>query len=136
MINTQINGILLSQMGVALLSGSYSELMKPASLKSFIENDDPAKDGIEIDILSFPKQQSRDLTLKFLVYGDTRELFLSRRKTFLDLLYSGIVTLYVPELGESYRLLYKSVTQYGNYRTNACEMAVKFKEPDPTNRTP
>lgn len=134
MTNVQMNGVLLSDIGVTLLSGAYGELLTPSPLKSYIENDDPTKDGVQIDTLTIPKQKSRDLTLKFLIRGDSVEQFAERYSTFVNMLYGGEVALFVPDMGMYFHLLYTSVTQYGNYRLNACEMAVKFKEPDPTNR--
>lgn len=135
MTNVQINGTLLSDMGVTLLSGAYAELMTPAPLKSYIENDDPNKDGVQIDQLLTPKKKARELTLKFLIRGSSKDEFMARYNWFVSILHSGIVTIYVADFEQYFRLLYLSVTQYGNYRLNACEMAVKFKEPDPTNRT-
>lgn len=134
MTNVQMNGVLLSDIGVTLLSGAYGELLTPSPLKSYIENDDPTKDGVQIDTLTIPKQKSREVTLKFLVKGSSKADFLAKRTAFVNLLYQGVVTLYVPDIEDYFHLIYMSVTQYGNYRLNACEMAVKFKEPDPTNR--
>lgn len=129
-----INGTALADMGVILLQGAYAELMAPAETKDFVENDDPTKHGVEIDTLLSPKLKKRDVTLRFLVKGNSEEDFLTKYHVFLDLLYSGHIELEVPDLGACFRLIYRAKTKYANYRLNACEMAVKFTEPDPTNR--
>ena len=134
MTNVQMNGVLLSNIGVTLLSGAYGELLTPAPLKDYIENDDPTKDGVQIDTLVTPKQKSRDLTLRFLIQGNSVAQFAERYSAFVNMLYGGEVELFVPDIGMYFHLLYTSVTKYGNYRLNACEVAVKFREPDPTNR--
>lgn len=134
MTKVTINGTLLSDLGVVLLSGAYAELMTPAPMKNYIENDDPTKDGVAVDTVAMPKRKAREITLKFLIKGDTKEQFIARRETFLNMLYQGEITLYVPDIEEYFHLLYVSVTQYGNYQLSACNMAVKFKEPDPTRR--
>lgn len=135
MTNILINGNPLTDMGVVMLAGSYAELMKPAQVKNYIENDDPNKHGVEVDATNPPKLKQRELTLKFLIQGDSKAQFLQRKAAFENMLYQGAVTLYVPDMEEYFHLLYVTVTQYGNYRLNACNMAVKFKEPDPTNRS-
>lgn len=129
-----LNGTTLTSMGVTLLQGAYAELLQPAAVKTYIENDDPTKNGIQIDTLMTPKQDKRDLTLRFLVQGSSESDFLAKYNAFIAELQTGYVELYIPDLLSKYRLLYRSCTKYANYRLHACEVAIKFTEPDPSNR--
>ena len=119
-----INNKPLSTMGVAMLSGAYAALLTPPSLKEFVENDDPDS----------PVVNERDVTLTFLIKGTSQEAFLSNYAAFVAELHKGTVTLYVPDLGNTYNLLYSNSTQFENYRLNACKLAVKFREPNPADR--
>ena len=131
-----INGKLLSSMGATLLSGAHTALLTPTSLKDFVENDDPLKPGVEVIIPDTPVVKERDVTLTFLIQGNTKSLFLQNYTAFVAELYGGLVTLYVPDLGNTYRLVYSNSTQFENYRLNACKLAVKFREINPANRAP
>lgn len=134
MTNVTLNGTLLSNMGITLLSGAYAALLTPPSMKNYITNDDPTKDGISVDETHIPKRKDRDVTLTFLIKGSDKADFLNKLSTFTEVLYGGSIELYVPDLEAKYRLLYSSSTQFANYMLNACKLSVKFKEPDPTNR--
>lgn len=133
-----INGILLSGMGVSLIRGGYAALLTPASLKDFVENDDPLKDGTEviteIDEESVAVIKERDVTLTFFIEGNSRANFLSNYSSFVNLLQKGLIKLYVPDLGQTFHLIYSSATQYDNFLLTACKMAVKFREPNPADR--
>lgn len=128
-----INGKPLSQFGATMLSGAYAELMTPASLKSFLENKDRSKDGTDV-FISNPRQDEKEVTLNFIITGSSQAEYISRYNAFLSELYTGQVSLFVEDLNQTFRLLYLSVTKFGNYRLHACEIAVKFREPNPTNR--
>lgn len=138
-----INGVVLSAIGATLLSGSYASLLTPAPLKDFVENDDPLKDGTDVivpgtngeDDTTIPKVKERDVTLTFLIQGATKSTFLANYSVFVAQLHKGAVTLTVPELNATYHLLYSNSTQFDNYRLNACKLAVKFREPNPANRS-
>lgn len=136
-----LNGIALSTMGTTLLSGSYASLLTPAPLKDFVENDDPLKDGTDVIVpgtegdLTTPKIKERDVTLTFLIQGVTKSDFLSNYSAFVAQLHKGAVDLTITELNSTYHLLYSNSTQFDNYRLNACKIAVKFREPNPSNRS-
>lgn len=129
-----INNKPLSTMGVAMLSGAYAALLTPPSLKEFVENDDPTQNGIDIIVPDSPVVNERDVTLTFLIKGTSQEAFLSNYAAFVAELHKETVTLYVPDLGNTYNLLYSNSTQFENYRLNACKLAVKFREPNPADR--
>ena len=129
-----INGKPLSQFGATMLSGAYAELMTPAPLKSFLENKDRSKDGTDV-FISNPRQDEKEVTLNFIITGSSQAEYISRYNAFLSELYTGQVSLFVEDLNQTFRLLYSSVTKFGNYRLHACEIALKFREPNPTNRS-
>lgn len=134
MTDPTLNRIPLSTIGVTMLAGSYQALLAPTALKDFVENDDPLKNGVEV-IVQNPVLKERDVTLTFLVKGSDEPSFFQNYNRFIAELYKGNVELYIPDLGQYYRLLYRNSTQYENYQLNACKMAVKFREPNPANRS-
>lgn len=135
-----INGVALASMGATLLSGAYAELLAPPSLKDFVENNDPLKDGTEVIVpgtdgendTSTPKLKERDVTLTFLIQGDSKAEFFTNYAAFVAMLHKGRVNLSVPELNRYFYLIYSNSTQFANYMLNACKLAVKFREPIPT----
>lgn len=134
MSNITINGTPLSQFGAILLNGGYGNLLLPAPVKDYVTNDDPLKNGTQVDTTHIPSIKERDVTLTFLLRGDSVEDFMAKRQAFLAELYKGFVVLNVPDLGQTFHLLFRSCTQYENYRISGCKLAVQFNEPDPTNR--
>ena len=136
-----INGVSLASMGTTLLSGAYSALLTPPALKDFVENNDPLKDGTEVivpgtdgkDDTSTPKIKERDVTLTFLIQGDSETAFLDNYNAFVAMLHRGMINLYIPELERNFSLIYRNSTQFANYMLNACKLAVKFREPNPTS---
>lgn len=138
-VDITINGKRLSDMGVSLNRGGYAALMIPSPLKEWIENEDPRKNGTDVITHidgkpACPMLKERDVTLTFFISGDDEADFLSKYTAFTELLYSGIIDLYVPDLNKTYHLLYSNSTQYDNYLMKACRLSVKFREPNPANR--
>lgn len=138
-----INGVSLASMGTTLLSGAYSALLTPPALKDFVENNDPLKDGTEVIVpgtdgendTSTPKLKERDVTLTFLIQGDSDSEFFDNYKAFVAILHRGMITLSIPELNRNFSLIYSSSTQFANYMLNACKLAVKFREPNPISNS-
>lgn len=128
-----INRIPLRSIGVTMLAGAYSALLTPAPLKDYVKNDDPTKPGTDV-LVNNPVVGERDVTLTFLIEGANRESFLSNYNAFVSELHKGEVVLYVLDLNLFFHLLYSNSTQFENYRLNACKLAVKFNEPNPSNR--
>ena len=130
-----INRIPLRSIGVTLLAGAYTALLTPPPLKDFVKNDDPTKPGTDV-LVNNPVVSERDVTLIFLIEGESKSAFLSNYKAFISELQKGKVVLYIPDLNWYFHLLYSNSTQFENYRLNACKIAVKFNEPNPTYRIP
>lgn len=137
-----INGSDAFAMGIAMGDGFLDALETPVPIKPLVENDDPTKDGKEViveDSAGRPvtKLQARDVTLAFVVFGDTVAERQQRYRDFLALLYKGKVTICVPPEGaEVYNLIYKSNSGQFNISASrkTCTVAVKFNEPNPANR--
>lgn len=126
-------------MGVHLEKGAYAALLTPAPLKDFIENNDPTKNGTEVlthkaNGESLARVAEREVTLTFLINGDNEADFLAKYQAFVNLLNDGKITLYIEDLQRTFTLIYANATQYDNYRLKACKLAVKFREPNPSNR--
>lgn len=130
-----INRIPLQSIGVTLLAGAYTALLTPPPLKDFVKNNDPTKPGTDV-LVNNPVISERDVTLTFLIEGKSKSAFLSNYKAFISELHKGEVVLYIPDLNWYFHLLYSNSTQFENYRLNACKIAVKFNEPNPTYRIP
>lgn len=134
-----INGTSLSSLGVSLEKGGYAALLLPAPLKDFVQNNDPTKNGTEVltetaDGTSLARIAERDVTLTFLITGDTQSDFLANYSAFISILQGGPINLNISDVGLTFRLIYRNATQYDNYRLKACKLAVRFREPNPANR--
>ena len=122
--------------GVNMESSFLSELLTPAPMKDYIENESRLEHGKRV-IVSSPKVQSRTLTLTFRIIGNTESEFKSRYSSFVAALQSGVITLKVPKLGnETYKLLYKKSTSFAlNLLRTTCKLSVSFEEPNPNDRS-
>lgn len=132
-----INGSDAYAKGIAMGDDFLGNILSPSSLKSFVENDDPTKNGKEVIYPQTPKLASRDLTLTFTIFGNTTIEHLTNYKNFVALLQKGEISLSIPALGtEVYHLTY--VGDSGSYMIEADRLAsrltVKFNEPNPADR--
>lgn len=122
--------------GVNMGKGFLDALEEPVGLKGYIANDNKLKDGVEYcDMI--PKVNERQVTLTFTITGANQNDYRAKRKAFLNELYSGNISLKVPEADdEVYHLKYKDST--GAYAHNLeltfCKIGIKFIEPNPKNR--
>ena len=134
-----INGLdAYTTWGINMGDGFIDALTEPLSLKGFVTNESQRMPGKQIAWTGALCLKPRDVTLTFVVEGNTPDVFRQRRNAFLSLLYnSGIITLNVPALGtENYRLFYKGKgSSYGmNLARTACKMSLKFEEINPADR--
>lgn len=132
-----INGSDAYAKGIAMGDDFLGNILSPSSLKSFVENDDPTKNGKEVIYPQTPKLASRDLTLTFTIFGNTTTEHLTNYKNFVALLQKGEISLSIPALGtEVYHLTY--VGDSGSYMIEADRLAsrltVRFNEPNPADR--
>ena len=119
---------------VAMGNGFIENLLVPAGLKEFIENESRLENGKRV-ITTSPKVSSRDVTLTFNIHGDSTSEYLSNYAAFVAVLQSGTVRIRVPSINMTFNLIYKKSSSFniGMARMDS-SLAVKFEEPDPTNR--
>lgn len=119
---------------VAMGDGFIENLLLPAGMKDFIENESRLENGKKV-VFNSPKVASREVTLTFNIHGDTTSEYISNYKAFVSALQAGKVTVRVPAVGMTFTLVYKKSTSFalGRSRMNS-RLAVKFEEPDPTDR--
>ncbi|MCD8265571.1 MAG: hypothetical protein LUC33_00305 [Prevotellaceae bacterium] len=125
-----------TEYGVNMGEGFISALLTPAAPKSLVESDCRLEDGKVVLTDTENHIDSRDVTLPFTVMGMTTAEYDANQRKFLELLYTGTLTLRVPPLGdEVYRLVYQKSSSYAqNTARTICKVSVKFTEPDPTDR--
>lgn len=131
-----INGAdALTTYGICMGKGFADALLAPASPKEYAESKSRLRHGKTI-LTDNVRLDSRDLTLMFYIKGNSAADFKAKRTAFLNALYKGDMTISVPSLGtEVYHLVYKKSSSYGHSMSGLfCKVAVKFDEPNPTNR--
>lgn len=128
-----LNGLPLSDFGAAMLKGGYAELMRPAEMKDWIYNDIPSMNGIQYIAPSSPKVKEREVSLTFVIKGDTDADFMMNYARFVEELMRGTCVLVVPALSQTFSLKYDACTSFDNIDLKCCKLAVKFTEPNPRN---
>ncbi len=131
MAEITINKSQLSKYGAMMLAGSYNSLLTPPQLKEWVTNIPVDGDGTEYIEPDTSYVQERSVSLIFGIKGETKEDFLNKYQQFIVELQSGIIDLYVPDLGRHYHLKYEGCTTFDHYNLTACKIAVKFTEPNP-----
>lgn len=119
---------------VAMGESFIENLLLPAGNKDFIENESRLENGKRV-ITTNPKVASRDVTLTFNIHGDTTTEYLANYAAFVAVLQAGTVKIRVPAINMVFNLIYKKSTSFniGRARMDS-SLAVKFEEPDPTDR--
>lgn len=119
---------------VAMGESFIENLLLPAGNKDFIENESRLENGKRV-ITTNPKVASRDVTLTFNVHGDTTTEYLSNYVAFVAVLQAGAVKIRVPAIKMTFNLIYNKANSFniGRARMDS-SLAVKFEEPDPTDR--
>lgn len=123
------------QWKVAMGNGFIENLLVPAGIKDFIENESRLENGKRV-ITTNPKVSSRDVTLTFNIHGDTTTEYLSNYAAFVAILQAGVVKIRVPAINMTFNLIYKKSSSFniGRARMDS-SLSVKFEEPDPTDRS-
>lgn len=122
------------QWKVAMGNGFIENLLVPAGNKEFIENESRLEDGKRV-ITTNPKVASRDVTLTFNIHGDSTSEYLSNYAAFVAILQAGAVKIRVPAINMTFYLIYKKSNSFNIGRTRMdSSLAVKFEEPNPTDR--
>lgn len=132
-----IDGVALSSIGVHMGDSFISTLMTPATLKDFATNDARTRNGVQI-LTSSPRRSSRDLSLTFIICGDTPEELTANEAKFYELIGNIRVGLFVPAVSEeaTFWLTYtgKNVTYSIDLARTVSKFTGKFTEADPTSR--
>ena len=139
-LHIALNGNDIDMYHLVALEGTLNALMKPATYKKAVTNENAAVDGTMI--LSAPsvrKVDKRTISIPFLL----RSVSLVDLQQELDNLAAvlvagkdntGINELYVQELNRYYRLYYDSMSSYANFGLDGyARVTLKFTEINPTN---
>ena len=139
-LHIALNGNDIEMYHLTALDGTLNALMKPATYKKAVTNENAAVDGTMI--LSAPsvrKKDKRTISMPFLL----RSVSLVDLQQELDNLAAvlvagkdntGINELYVQELNRCYRLYYDSMSSYANFGLDGyARVTLKFTEINPTN---
>ena len=133
-----IDGKELTSIGVYMGDGFLDALLTPPTLKEFAQNDARTKDGVQL-LFTPPKVAAREVTLPFIVCGDTPLERAQNMSNFLKLLRNIPIGLYAPKVSsdECYWLAYtgKSVTFSIDLSRTASKFSGRFNEYNPTYRT-
>lgn len=124
-----------TEWGISMADGFIEKILIPPPMKSVIENESRLEHGKRI-IPSELKISFRDVTLTFHIQGGADTVYMSRYKSFLNELQSGMMNIRIPKLGnEVYKLLYVKATSFNqNYNRTSSKLVVKFEEPNPMDR--
>lgn len=129
-----------STWGVVLEAGSYARFLSGSNMKPYTTNHSRSIDG-KIVSMKNPRLADRDLTIVF-IFTKTSTSFISRYNSFISTLRNGQKVgmetfpnnIEVPELGQTFKLIYLGDLNMENYNLEVAKVAVKFNEPNPTDR--
>ncbi len=114
-----------------LEDGAFNNLMLPAPMKDYIENNSRLAHGEEI-LDTAVKIDKRDIKIVF-CFNTTESNIYALYSSFVNTLQSGKISLYVEDLGITFYLYYRKSTDFNSINGFA-KLAVTFTEPNPTNR--
>lgn len=118
---------------------NYNELLKPPAMKSYTAVSFREQDGENLpEELPSPCFEARDVTLYFAIISETKAGLIANYAAFFSLLKSGWLNICVPELNRTYKMYYKSCTNFDQLTylegeaVYASRFKVKFREPKPS----
>jgi hypothetical protein len=118
--------------------GNLSALLKPPTMKPYVAVSFREEDGERLPArLPSPTFEAREFDLQFAIVAGSTAEFLRRYTAFVEMLRSGWLTIRVAEVPKTFRVYYKSSTDFGQLTplgngTVAGKIKVKFREPNPT----
>jgi hypothetical protein len=139
-LHISLNGNDIEMYHLTALDGTLNALMKPATYKKAVTNENAAVDGTMI--LSAPsvrKVDKRTISLPFLLRSVSLVDLQQELDNLAEVLVAGkdntgINELYVHELNRCYRLYYDSMSSYANFGLDGyARVTLKFTEINPTN---
>ena len=128
-----INNRDISSWGASFSKGAYEALLKPASVKENVRNESRLEDGVREDTGNV-RLNERTVNVPFWISGTSESDYLAKYEAFLEEVTSGLITLKVPALKKTYKLIYSDCASYGHYNLTKGKIILKFKEPNPTDR--
>lgn len=139
-LHIALNGNDIDMYHLTALDGTLNALMKPATYKKAVTNENAAVDGTMI--LSSPsvrKMDKRIISLPFMLRSVSLVDLQQELDNLAEVLVAGkdntgINELYVHELNRCYRLYYDSMSSYANFGLDGyARVTLKFTEINPTN---
>lgn len=139
-LHIALNGNDIEKYHLTALDGTLNALMKPATYKKAVTNENAAVDGTMI--LSAPsvrKMDKRTISLPFLLRSVSLVDLQQELDNLAEVLVAGkdntgINELYVHELNRCYRLYYDSMSSYANFGLDGyARVTLKFTEINPKN---
>lgn len=135
MADLTINGLdALDRYGAHMGSGFISTLLSVGSYKQMPTSNSRLENGKRYVVVS-PKIDSRDITLTFVIIGDTPSNAVERLNLFIGEM-TGRVDICIPPIGKyKWHLIVQGVTNITTRgRRLLYEVSVKLSEPNPCNR--
>lgn len=117
-----------------LIDDSHVNLLIEGDNKDFIENDQRSQPGKQV-LVSNVQPKDREIDLTFLIECDTMQDFLSKYRSFMSVVKSGVINLRIPVFGETYKLIYRTSIGLDPFAGGKkAKVIVRFNEPNPTDR--
>ena len=139
-LHISLNGNDIEMYHLTALDGTLNALMKPATYKKAVTNENAAVDGTMI--LSAPsvrKMDKRTISIPFLLRSVSLVDLQQELDNLAEVLVAGkdntgINELYIYELNRCYCLYYDSMSSYANFGLDGyARVTLKFTEINPTN---
>lgn len=123
-----------TEWGVVTTLNTLGALLAFPALKEMPEFSSRLEGGSRIDTEN-PLPDAREITLEIQLTAATPALFYSRLEALRSELGKGSFTLYTSDRPETvYRLVYRSCTQFTQFRRGIAVFSLKVTEPNPDNR--
>lgn len=124
-----------STWGAVLAKGAYEALLKPAPNKTLIQNKSRLEHGKSV--ITKPdtfKTDERDISFSIWICGVSQEDYLTKYKSFIEEITSGVILLKVPILGLTFKLAYLNCSNYGDYGLKKGKLTLKMNEANTKDR--
>ncbi len=121
--------------GIIFGETSFTALLTPAPLKSYIQNKSALIPGKQVLTNNPPKVDERDLQIVFFLKAKNLDQFLTRYNSFVTELEKGTLdvrTKYQPSV--TYHCIYVSCAQFSQFNGRLGKFVLKLNEPNPKNR--
>lgn len=116
-----------------LKAGAYAEFLGTGSMKEYVENDYRDQNGKEV-LIDNPREDSRELTVSFVINGSTRPVLLSNYNSLIAELQSGELEIMIPDLNCTFLCYYKNSSKPKTFTADTIVIDVTLAEPNPKGR--